>query len=120
MAIVQTTPFDPDPAAVVAAPGRVGLVRRIAALAERGIGYVDAPVTGGTPRAREGTLTVITSGKMETIDQVRPALATFGTNIFVVGPTPGQAQTVKLINNMLNYLAMMATSEGSTPFFAST
>jgi 2-hydroxy-3-oxopropionate reductase len=91
--------------------GPEGAARIGAALAERGIGFVDAPVTGGTPRAREGTLTVITSGKSETIDSVRPALATFGTNIFVVGPAPGQAQTVKLINNMLNYLAMMATSE---------
>jgi 3-hydroxyisobutyrate dehydrogenase-like beta-hydroxyacid dehydrogenase len=91
--------------------GPDGAARIAAALADRGIGFVDAPVTGGTPRARDGTLTVITSGRPETIDFVRPALATFGTNIFVVGPTPGQAQTVKLINNMLNYLAMMATSE---------
>ena len=91
--------------------GPDGAARIAAALADRGIGFVDAPVTGGTPRAREGTLTVITAGKAETIDQVRPALATFGSNFFVVGAAPGQAQTVKLINNMLNYLAMMATSE---------
>ncbi|WP_375459447.1 NAD(P)-dependent oxidoreductase [uncultured Enterovirga sp.] len=81
------------------------------ALAKAGIGFVDAPVTGGTPRAASGTLTVIASGAPEAIERARPALEAVGSNIFVVGPRPGQAQTVKVINNMLNYLAMAATSE---------
>ena len=91
--------------------GPEGAARIGASLAERGVGFVDAPVTGGTPRARAGTLTVIASGAATAIEHARPALEAFGSNIFVVGLQPGQAQTVKLINNMLNYLAMMATSE---------
>lgn len=82
-----------------------------AALAQAGIGFVDAPVTGGTPRAASGTLTVIASGAPDAIERARPALEAVGSNIFVAGPKPGQGQMVKLVNNMLNYLAMAATSE---------
>ena len=81
------------------------------ALQDKGIAFVDAPVTGGTPRAASGTLTVIVSGDEKAIEMARPALEKVGSNIFVAGPRPGQAQMVKLINNMLNYLAMAATSE---------
>lgn len=76
-----------------------------------GIGFLDAPVTGGVPRAREGKLTVIASGAEDAIALARPAFEAVGSTIVVVGPNAGQAQTVKLINNMLNYTAMAATSE---------
>jgi 3-hydroxyisobutyrate dehydrogenase-like beta-hydroxyacid dehydrogenase len=81
------------------------------ALAERGIGFVDAPVTGGTPRAANGTLTIILAGDPKLIETAEPALKAMGTSIFVAGREPGQAQMVKLVNNMLNYLAMAATAE---------
>ncbi len=81
------------------------------ALNAKGIGFVDAPVTGGTPRAANGTLTVIASGAAETIALARPAFAVLGSHLFVAGAEPGQAQMVKLVNNMLNYLAMAATAE---------
>ena len=80
-------------------------------LQENGIAFVDAPVTGGTPRAANGTLTIIASGAANAIDMARPAFAVMGSNIFIAGPEPGQAQMVKLVNNMLNYLAMAATAE---------
>ena len=80
------------------------------ALDAKGIGFVDAPVTGGTPRAANGTLTVIASGAAETIALARPAFAVLGSHLFVAGAEPGQAQMVKLVNNMLNYLAMAATA----------
>ncbi len=80
-------------------------------LAEKGIAFIDAPVTGGVPRAKTGALTIITAGAPEAIEMVRPVLSALGTNIFVAGTEPGQAQTVKIINNMLNYLALAATSE---------
>ena len=80
-------------------------------LQDKGIAFVDAPVTGGTPRAANGTLTIIASGAANAIDMARPAFAVMGSNIFVAGPEPGQAQMVKLVNNMLNYLAMAATAE---------
>src|SRR5262249_9539978 len=77
----------------------------------RGIGFVDAPVTGGTPRAANGTLTIILAGDPKLIETAEPALSVMGSGIFVAGPQPGQAQMVKLVNNMLNYLAMAATAE---------
>jgi len=80
-------------------------------LGERGIGFVDAPVTGGTPRAANGTLTIIVAGDPNMVELARPAFEAMGTSIFVAGLQPGQAQTVKLVNNMLNYLAMAATAE---------
>ena len=80
-------------------------------LGGKDVGFVDAPVTGGTPRAATGTLTVIVSGRPEAIAAARPMLEAVGQSIFVAGPEPGQAQTVKVINNMLNYLALAATSE---------
>ncbi|HEV2673053.1 MAG TPA: NAD(P)-dependent oxidoreductase [Aliidongia sp.] len=76
-----------------------------------GIAFIDAPVTGGVPRAREGKLTVIASGDPDEIEFARPAFETIGSTIVVVGSKCGQAQTVKLINNMLNYTAMAATCE---------
>lgn len=80
-------------------------------LQDKDIAFVDAPVTGGTPRAANGTLTIIASGDAKAIDMVRPAFAVMGSHVFVAGPQPGQAQMVKLVNNMLNYLAMAATAE---------
>lgn len=80
-------------------------------LNEKGIAFVDAPVTGGTPRAANGTLTIIAAGDASAIELARPAFAVLGSNVFVAGPSPGQAQMVKLVNNMLNYLAMAATAE---------
>jgi len=80
-------------------------------LAGRGIGFVDAPVTGGTPRAANGTLTIILAGDPKLIETAEPALKAMGSSLFVAGREPGQAQMVKLVNNMLNYLAMAATAE---------
>jgi len=88
------------------------VARGLAAEAARlGFAFVDAPVTGGTPRAANGTLTIIASGDANAIDMARPAFAVIGSNVFIAGPQPGQAQMVKLVNNMLNYLAMAATAE---------
>lgn len=76
-----------------------------------GIGFVDAPVTGGVPRAREGKLTVIAAGRRSLIELASPAFSAIASDVFVVGPEPGQAQKAKLINNMLNFTALVATCE---------
>ena len=72
------------------------------ALAARGIETVDAPVTGGVPRARKGELTVIASGATWAIDAVEPVLRSYGNKIVHVGDGLGQGQVVKLVNNMLS------------------
>lgn len=85
--------------------------RIASSLSAAGVAFVDAPVTGGLALAKEGSLTVIASGAPAAIEQARSALNAIGSRLFIVGPTPGQAQKVKLINNMLNYTALAATSE---------
>jgi 3-hydroxyisobutyrate dehydrogenase len=69
-----------------------------AALDERGLRFVDAPVTGSSPRAEDGTLTIMAGGSDEDVARARPLLEVMGKLIVHVGPL-GQGQTVKLINN---------------------
>jgi 3-hydroxyisobutyrate dehydrogenase len=72
-----------------------------AALQERGIALVDAPVSGGTAGAAAGSLSVIVAGPDEAIAQAAPLLAVLGRAMLRIGPNAGQAQLAKLINNML-------------------
>lgn len=81
-----------------------------AALAEVGVSYVDAPVSGGTGGARNGSLAVMAAGREEVIAGIRPFLEAFGT-VFVVGDRPGQGQVAKLANNLLSATAIFATGE---------
>ena len=80
-------------------------------LAAHGISYIDAPVSGGISGAEAATLAVMASGPADLIREVRPMLDRIGSNVFHVGPEPGQGQTVKLLNNFLSATAMAATSE---------
>ena len=80
-------------------------------LAEFGIDYVDAPVSGGRAGAIRGTVTVMWSGSAERMESIRPVLDSFAGSVFFVGPTPGQGQAMKLLNNYLSAVAMTATSE---------
>jgi 3-hydroxyisobutyrate dehydrogenase-like beta-hydroxyacid dehydrogenase len=73
--------------------------RRIgAALHERGIGFVDAPVTGSSPKAEDGTLTIMAGGAEADFERARPLFEVMGELIVHVGEL-GQGQTVKVINN---------------------
>ncbi|HEV3047174.1 MAG TPA: NAD(P)-dependent oxidoreductase [Solirubrobacteraceae bacterium] len=75
--------------------------RRIgAALGERGVALLDAPVTGSSPRAEDGTLTIMAGGEAEDFERVRPLLQAMGELIVHVGAL-GQGQMLKLINNSL-------------------
>lgn len=79
-------------------------------LHERGIGFVDAPVSGGAAGASKGTLAVMTAGKPEALDSIAHLLPIFG-RAFKVGEEPGQAQLLKLLNNLLSLTAFAITSE---------
>jgi 3-hydroxyisobutyrate dehydrogenase-like beta-hydroxyacid dehydrogenase len=73
--------------------------RRIGAeLARRGIGLMDAPVTGSAPKAEDGTLTIMVGGEEDDFSLTRPVLEAMGELIVHVGPL-GQGQMAKLINN---------------------
>lgn len=68
------------------------------ALALRGIRFADAPVTGSSPRAEDGTLTIMVGGPGEDFERARPVLEAMGKLIVHAGPL-GHGQIVKLINN---------------------
>jgi 3-hydroxyisobutyrate dehydrogenase-like beta-hydroxyacid dehydrogenase len=67
-------------------------------LAQRGARLIDAPVTGSSPRAEDGTLTIMCGGDQEEVERVRPLLDIMGELIVYAGPL-GSGQAVKLINN---------------------
>ncbi len=75
----------------------------------RGITLVDCPISGGPKGARAGTLTVIVAGAPAARNELRPWLHRIGKNVFEVGDRPGQAQLMKLVNNLIN-AANMATA----------
>ena len=88
------------------------VARDVAAhLAGLGIAFVDCPISGGPAVARAGTLSVIVSGEAGSIARVRPVLELWGHDITVVGDAPGAAQVVKLANNVLAAVSIVATSE---------
>jgi len=89
-------------------PRTAGIVAR--ALAERGITYVDAPVSGGIAGARNGTLAVMVSCAKPVFVALEPVLKTFG-KVFHLGEIAGQAQTMKLANNLLAAAAIAVSSE---------
>jgi 3-hydroxyisobutyrate dehydrogenase len=86
--------------------------RRMAArLAERGIGFLDAPVSGGTAGAEAGTLTVMIGGDDATLERVRPVLETFGKRIVHCGAV-GAGDALKAVNNALLAMHIWGTAEG--------
>lgn len=86
--------------------------RNAVALKDRGISLVDAPVSGGTTGAAAGTLAIMLSGPAGSVERAMPLLNVLGRMIIPVGNEPGQAQTVKLINNMLFSAHLIAALEG--------
>lgn len=85
--------------------------RRIAGrLRQRGVGMMDAPVTGSSPRAEAGTLTIMAGGEPEDFERVRPLLGSMGELVVHVGEL-GQGEMLKLINNSLGAANAAAVAE---------
>ena len=80
-------------------------------LTEAGLGYVDAPVSGGVAGARARTLSVMYAGPDATCRAVEPVLAGLSDRRRRVGDRAGMAQALKLANNFLSATALAATSE---------
>jgi len=88
--------------------------RRIgASLAERGTAFLDAPVTGSSPKAQDGTLTIMVGGDEGAFERVRPAFEAMGERIVHAGPQ-GHGSMVKLINNTLAAINAAALGEALT------
>ena len=79
-------------------------------LRSRKIDLIDAPVSGGAAGAKQASLAVMVAGRPEAVAEVQELLQIFG-KLFMVGPQAGQAQLLKLLNNMLSSTAFAITSE---------
>ena len=80
------------------------------ALDERGVKMLDAPVSGGEPKAIDGTLSIMVGGDREAFDQVRDVLAIMGSSVVHVGDI-GAGNTTKLANQVIVALNIAAVSE---------
>ena len=79
-------------------------------VAAKGVGWIDAPVSGGSEGAAKGTLSTMVGGSAEDLARVRPYLESYSTTITHVGPI-GSGQLVKLVNQILVVGNQMAVSE---------
>ncbi len=88
-----------------------GVSRRVAeALAARKARFVDAPVSGGVPRAEDGTLAIMVGGEARDVEEARPVLAAMGSTVIHVGSV-GAGEVAKLCNNLIAGVAAVAVSE---------
>lgn len=79
------------------------------ALEARGIGLIDAPVSGGVPRARDGSLTIMAGGAPESIDRVEALLSCLG-RVQRTGPL-GSGHAMKALNNYVSAAGLLAVCE---------
>jgi 2-hydroxy-3-oxopropionate reductase len=81
------------------------------AMAKIGCVVVDCPISGGPGGAAAGTLSVMVSGDPAAVESVRPLISLWGSTVTVAGDSPGAAQLLKLTNNILFAVSLVATSE---------
>ena len=86
-----------------------GISKRLAA---EGIDMLDAPVSGGVLRAREGTLSIMVGGKRAVYEKYRGLLESFGDKIFYVGDH-GTGHLVKALNNLLSATTLASAAEAA-------
>jgi 3-hydroxyisobutyrate dehydrogenase len=84
--------------------------RLAAALASRGIAMLDAPVSGGVPRALDGTLAVMVGGDREVFERCRPILEVISSTQFHVGGS-GAGHLTKALNNLLSATTLASAAE---------
>ena len=82
-----------------------------ARLAEAGVGFVDAPVSGGSEGAKQATLTIFVGGEAADVERARPVLAAMGRTITHFGPA-GSGQAVKAVNQVVIAGVYLAVAEG--------
>jgi 3-hydroxyisobutyrate dehydrogenase len=93
--------------------GTIGpaLARRIGiGLGERGIEFLDAPVSGGPEGAGQGTLTIMAGGSAEAFETALPVLRAYGRTIVRMGPI-GAGSLTKLVNQLLTFVHGAAAAE---------
>jgi 3-hydroxyisobutyrate dehydrogenase-like beta-hydroxyacid dehydrogenase len=81
-----------------------------AAVGSKGGSVLDAPVSGGTPAAEQGTLTIMVGGDQPLLERFRPLLQAMGTRIVRVGEV-GQGKIVKIVNQMMAAIHLLTIGE---------
>ncbi len=122
-AAVEDVVFGPD--GIGAAPGDGKLVVDFSSIhpdkaraiakqlkAANGMGWIDAPVSGGTKGAEEGTLAVMAGGEAADIERVRPYVLAMARRLTHMGPT-GAGQMTKLCNQVIVGCAMAVLAEAT-------
>ena len=82
-----------------------------ARLAEQGIEFVDAPVSGGSEGAQKGTLTIMVGGEDAAVERAQPVLAAMGSTITHMGPV-GSGQATKAVNQVIISGTYLGVAEG--------
>lgn len=110
-----------EPALAAMAPGAVlvdhttasaALARALAdEAAARGVGFLDAPVSGGQAGAEAGQLTIMCGGDAPTLERVRPALECYGKAVTLLGPA-GAGQLTKMVNQICIAGLLQGLAEG--------
>jgi 3-hydroxyisobutyrate dehydrogenase-like beta-hydroxyacid dehydrogenase len=118
--VVEDVTLGPDGIAAHAKPGTVFIdlstnapatARRVhEGMQAKGIGMLEAPVSGGTSRATDGTIVIMVGGDATTFEQQLPLLKSFSGEVIHVGEI-GMGSTAKLINNMLAFCNAAAAAE---------
>jgi 3-hydroxyisobutyrate dehydrogenase-like beta-hydroxyacid dehydrogenase len=80
-------------------------------LRSRKISVLDAPIAGGVAGAQAGELSVIIAGSQQAFDDAKPLIDRYAKKTLYIGSEPGQAQIIKLINNMIVCVDLMASAE---------
>jgi 3-hydroxyisobutyrate dehydrogenase-like beta-hydroxyacid dehydrogenase len=122
-AAVEEVVFGPDGLATAVGAGKLVVdfssihpdaTRAIAARLKlaNGMGWIDAPVSGGTPGADQGTLAVMAGGEASDIERVRPYVLAMARRLTHMGPT-GAGQTTKLCNQVIVGCAMAVLAEAT-------
>lgn len=78
------------------------------------LSWLDAPVSGGTKGALEGTLTIMVGGSAQALEKARPVLECMGKRITHFGETPGMGQNAKLANQIMTGVNLLAVCEALT------
>ncbi|ANN66139.1 NAD(P)-dependent oxidoreductase [Bordetella bronchialis] len=81
-----------------------------ATLRAMGLAYLDAPVSGGVKRARDGSLAILVGGDAATLERCMPLLGAMGKSILHIGEA-GSGHAAKALNNYVSAAALMATVE---------
>jgi 2-hydroxy-3-oxopropionate reductase len=97
--IVDTTTLTPDQARIICGE-----------LAAKGIGFLDAPVSGGTAGAEKGSLGIMIGGDAALFERARATLAVIGSKVVLCGPI-GSGQVVKAINQLIVVATLGAVGE---------